>query len=141
MRGVLDYDPKKKLRTVIYPVKMNYEKQCLFIKEPVKTKGADMEDTRKEDADKEGRRQDMEKPAKIKSVTWVPQESTKAMSTMIPGAAKALPRMTPAKNSWRIWDPGRSEVHVVLRGVIVSIKTTPERRRALCRIQVVYMYM
>jgi hypothetical protein len=39
-------------------------------------------------------------------VAWVPR-----------GAAKlAMPRKTPARSSWRIWDPGRDEVHVVLRG-------------------------
>jgi hypothetical protein len=29
--------------------------------------------------------------------------------------AKALPRITPARSSWRIWDPSRSKEHVVLR--------------------------
>ncbi|KAK1646352.1 hypothetical protein QYE76_064157 [Lolium multiflorum] len=101
MRCVLDNYPKKILRAVNNPVKMKHMKQWLFIKEPVKM----------EDADKEGQRQAMEKPAKIKSVTWVPR-----------GAEKAMPRKTPARSSWRIWDPGRSGVHVVLRGVIVSIK-------------------
>ncbi|KAK1620523.1 hypothetical protein QYE76_026040 [Lolium multiflorum] len=95
MRRVLDYYPKKEIRTVNNPVKMKRKKKCLFIKEPVKT----------EDADKEGRRQAMEKPAKVKSVTWVPG-----------GTAKVMSRKTPARSSWRIWDPGRSEAHVVLRG-------------------------
>jgi hypothetical protein len=44
-------------------------------------------------------------------VAWVPRE-----------AAKVMPRKTPARSSWRIWDPGRSEAHVVLRGVIVRTK-------------------
>ncbi|KAK1650444.1 hypothetical protein QYE76_068249 [Lolium multiflorum] len=95
MRRVLDYYPKKEFRTVNNPVKMKHTKQCLFIKEPVKM----------EDADKKGRRQAMEKPAKVKSVTWVSR-----------GTAKAMPRKTPAGSSWRIWDPGRGKVHVVLRG-------------------------
>jgi hypothetical protein len=95
MRHVLDYYPKKKLRTVNKPVKMKHTKQCVFIEKLVKT----------EDADKEDRRQTKEKPTKVKSVAWVPR-----------GAAKAMPRKTPAGSSWRIWDPGRNEVHVVLRG-------------------------
>jgi hypothetical protein len=75
---------------------MKHKRQCLFIKEPVKTK----------DADRENRpHQAMEKPAKVKSVAWVPR-----------GAAKLMLRKTPARSSWRIWDPGRSEAHVVLRG-------------------------
>ncbi|KAK1611292.1 hypothetical protein QYE76_034965 [Lolium multiflorum] len=102
MRRVLNYYPKKELRTVNNPVKMKHKKKCLFIKVPVKT----------EDADKENcRREAMKKPTKVKLVAWVPR-----------GAAKAMPRKTPAGSSWRIWDPGRSGVHVVLRGVIVSIK-------------------
>jgi hypothetical protein len=44
------------------------------------------------------------------------------MSMMTVGTAKALPKMTPVRSSWRIWDPGRSEAHVVLRGVIVRNK-------------------
>jgi hypothetical protein len=95
MRRVLNYYSKKELRTVNNPVKMKHTKQCLFIKEPVKT----------EDADKDCRREAQEKPAKVKSVTWVPR-----------GTAKAMPMKTPARNSWRIWDPGGSEAHVVLRG-------------------------
>jgi hypothetical protein len=95
MRRVLNYYSKKELRTVNNPVKMKHTKQCLFIKEPVKT----------EDADKEGQRQAMEKPTKVKSVAWVPR-----------GAAKAMPKMTPAGSSWRMWDPGQGEVRVVLRG-------------------------
>ena len=59
-----------------------------------------------EDADKEdGRREAMEKPAKAMSVTWV-----------LRGAAKTISRMTPARSSWRTWDPGRREAHAVLRG-------------------------
>ncbi|KAK1670120.1 hypothetical protein QYE76_058279 [Lolium multiflorum] len=95
MRRVLNYYSKKELRTVNNPVKMKHTKQCLFIKEPVKT----------EDADKDCQREAQEKPAKVKSVTWVPR-----------GTAKAMPMKTPARNSWRIWDPGGSEAHVVLRG-------------------------
>ncbi|KAK1661504.1 hypothetical protein QYE76_049663 [Lolium multiflorum] len=102
MRRVLDYYPKKELRTVNNPVKMKRKKKCLFIKVPVKIEDADKEDCQHEA---------MEKPTKEKSVAWVAR-----------GAAKAIPRKTPAGSSWRIWDPGRSEVHVVLRGVIVSIK-------------------
>ncbi|KAK1631266.1 hypothetical protein QYE76_005581 [Lolium multiflorum] len=102
MRCVLDNYPKKIFRVVNNPVKMKHTKQCLFIKEPVKTEDADKEDCRREAR---------EKPAKVKSVTWVPRGTTKAMS-----------RKMPAGSSWRIWDPGRSGVHVVLRGVIVSIK-------------------
>jgi hypothetical protein len=69
MRRVLDYYPKKEIRTVNNPVKMKHTKQCLFIKEPVKT----------EDADKEGRRQAIKKPAKVKSVAWVPRESARVL--------------------------------------------------------------
>jgi hypothetical protein len=96
MRRVLDYYPKKIFRVVNNPEKMKHKVQCLFIKKPVKTEDADKEDCRREA---------QEKPAKVRSVTWVPR-----------GAAKAMPRKTPAGSSWRIWDPGRNEVHVVLRG-------------------------
>ncbi|KAK1643703.1 hypothetical protein QYE76_061508 [Lolium multiflorum] len=92
MRRVLNYYPNK----VNNPVKMKHRKQCVFIEEPVKTEDADKEDCGREA---------MEKPTKVKSVAWVPQ-----------GTAKAMPRKTPAGSSWRIWDPGRSEEHVVLRG-------------------------
>jgi hypothetical protein len=78
------------------PVKMKRKKQCVFIEKPVKTEEADKENCRREA---------LEKPAKVKSVPWVPR-----------GVAKAMPRKTPAGSSWRIWDPGRGEEHVVLRG-------------------------
>ena len=97
MRGVLDYYPKEILRMVKNSVTINYKRQWLFIKEPMKTEDADIKD-----ADKDCRREAMEKPTKAKSVTW----------GMTPGAAKAMPRMTPARSSWRIWDPGRcKEAH------------------------------
>jgi hypothetical protein len=47
--------------------------------------------------------------------------ATKAMSTMKTKSAKAVPRVTPTRSKWRIWNPGRSEA-VVLRGVIVRNK-------------------
>jgi hypothetical protein len=75
---------------------MKRKKKWFFIKVPVKTEDADK---------KEGQRQAMEKPTKVKSVAWVPR-----------GAAKAMPKMTPAGSSWRMWDPGQGEVRVVLRG-------------------------
>ena len=71
----------------------------------------DKENVDKEDADKEGRRGIMEKPTKTMSVTWV-----------LRGAATTMPRMTPARSSWRSWDPGRRKVYVVvIREVIVRI--------------------
>jgi hypothetical protein len=85
-RSVLDYYPIKKLRTADNLVKMNYENQCSFIKEPVKTEGTvmddiDKEDAEKKDADEEGRREAMETLTKANSVIWVPRkEATKAMS-------------------------------------------------------------
>jgi hypothetical protein len=90
---------------------MKQEKNCLLIEEPVKVK----------DDKKDDQRQAMEKPAKVKTVTWMLRGATKAMSTMKVKTAKAVPRVTPTRSKWRIWDPGRSEA-VVLRGVIVSIK-------------------
>jgi hypothetical protein len=75
------------------------------------------EDDKKEDDQREA----MEKPAKAKTVTWMRQEATKAMSTIMAKSAKAVPMVTPTQSKWRIWDPGRSEV-VVLRGVIVRNK-------------------
>jgi hypothetical protein len=38
------------------------------------------------------------------------------MSTMTAETVKAIPRVTPTQSKWRIWDPGRGEAHVVLRG-------------------------
>jgi hypothetical protein len=112
MRCVLDYYSKEALRTVDNPVKMKQEKNCLLVEEPVKVK----------DDKKDEERQAMEKPAKAKTVTWMLQEgAAKAMSTMMAKSAKAVPRATPTRSKWRIWDPGQSEA-VVLRGVIVSIK-------------------
>jgi hypothetical protein len=89
IRGVFTFYPKKQFRTINNPVKMNHKEQCLFIEKLVKTKNADT---------KNCGRQAMEKPAKVKSVAWLLQ-----------GTAKAQPRKTLARNSWRIWDPGRSE--------------------------------
>jgi hypothetical protein len=68
MRRVLDYYPKKEFRMINNSVTMNHKKDPLFIKEPTKT----------EDANKKDRRKVMEKPTKVKSVTW----------RMAPGAAK-----------------------------------------------------
>jgi hypothetical protein len=72
---VLDYYPKKEFRTVNNLVKMKLTKQCSFIEEPVKTEEADKEDCRREA---------LEKPAKVKSVTWVPRRTTKSMSRKTP---------------------------------------------------------
>jgi hypothetical protein len=112
MRCVLDYYSKEALRTVNNPVKMKHEKQCLLIEEPVQIK----------DDKEDDQCQAMEKPIKAKTVTWMLQGTTKAMSTRTTKTAKAVPRVTPTRSKWRIWDPGRCEAHVVLRGVIVSIK-------------------
>jgi hypothetical protein len=84
-----------------------YQARCLQTKEEVKT-----EDVNKED----GQRQTMEKPAKVKSVTLKTQRATKAMSMMMAETVKAIPRVTPTRSNWRIWDPGRRKAHVVLRG-------------------------
>ena len=78
-----------------------------FIEPSIMFQGADKKDSRHEGmekgADKKGcRREAMEKSTKAKSVTWV----------LSKGAAKAMPWMTPARSSWRIWDPGRcKEAH------------------------------
>jgi hypothetical protein len=111
MRRALDCYLKKVLRMVNL-VKLKNEKQCSFNEEPVKTKDVDK---------KNNQCQAMEKPAKVKTVTWMLQGATKAMSTMTAKTAKVVPRVTPTRSRWRIWDPGRNEA-VVLRGVIVSIK-------------------
>jgi hypothetical protein len=95
------------------------------------------EQVKTEDADKDGKRQAMEKPAKVKLVTWKTQRATKAMSTMMTETVKAIPRVTPTHSKWRIWDPGRSEAHVVLRGVIVRIKHVL-RQTASCVASVSY---
>jgi hypothetical protein len=106
MRRVLECYPKKILRTVDNPVKMKQEKNCLRIEEPVKVK----------DDKEDDERQAMKKPAKAKTVTWMLQGgATKAMLTMMAKSAKAVPRVTPTRSKWRIWNPGRSEA-VVLRG-------------------------
>jgi hypothetical protein len=112
IRRVLDNYPKEVLRTVHNPMKMIYKKQGMFIEESVKTEEADKTDDQ---------RQAMEKPAKVKAVTWMLQRATKAMSTIKAKLAKAVPRITPTRSKWRIWDPGRSKA-VVLRGVIVRNK-------------------
>jgi hypothetical protein len=124
IRRVLDNYPKEALQTVHNPMKMIYKKQGMFIKESVKTEEADKMDDQ---------RQAMEKPVKIKTVTWMIRGTTKAMSTRKTKTAKVVPRVTPTRSKWRIWDPGRSEV-VVLRGVIVRIKHDP---CVLCRQDVV----
>jgi hypothetical protein len=112
MRRVLDCYPKNPFRTVNNPVKMKHEKQYVLIEELVKTGEADKKD---------GRHEAMEKPAKAKTVTWMRQGATKAMSTIMTKSAKVVPRVTPTRSKWRIWNPGRNEAFV-LRGVIVSIK-------------------
>jgi hypothetical protein len=69
---------------------MKHEKQYVFIEEMVKTE---------EDVDKEGdQRQVMKKPTKAKTVTWVLQGATKAMSMVKAKTAKAMPRVTPTHN-------------------------------------------
>jgi hypothetical protein len=112
MQYVLNCYSKKALQTV-NSVKLKNEKQCSFSKEPVKTKDMDKENDQ---------RQAMEKPAKVKTVTWMLRGATKAMSTIKTKTAKVVPGITPTQSKWRIWDPGRSEVHVVLRRVIVRNK-------------------
>jgi hypothetical protein len=104
------------------------EREYLFTKEEVKA----------EDADMDGKRQAMEKPTKVKAVTWKTQGTTKAMSTRTVKTVKAIPRVTPTQSKWRIWDPGRGEAHVVLRGVIVRIKHDPTP--AGCRVLRPYTY-
>jgi hypothetical protein len=104
------------------------EREYLFTKEEVKA----------EDADMDGKRQAMEKPTKVKAVTWKTQGTTKAMLTRTVKTVKAIPRVTPTQSKWRIWDPGRGEAHVVLRGVIVRIKHDPTP--AGCRVLRPYTY-
>jgi hypothetical protein len=111
-----------------YFIEPERQKQCLHIKKYVKT-----EDDEKED----DQRESMEKPAKLKTVTWMLRGVTKAMSTMKIKSAKAVPRVTPTQSKWRIWDPGRSEA-VVLREVIVRIKHDPMPERQHVRIVHVY---
>jgi hypothetical protein len=105
MRRVLDVYLKNTLRTV-NPVKLKNKKQCSPSEEPVKTKDVNKKDDQC---------QAMEKPAKAKTVTWMIQGATKAMSIRTAKTAKAAPRVTPTQSKWRIWDPGRSKA-VVLRG-------------------------
>jgi hypothetical protein len=112
MRHVLNCYSKKVLQIVNKPVKMKHKKQCLLSKEPVKTEDVDKEDDQ---------RQAMEKPVKVKTVTWMLQGATKAMPIRKTKTAKVVPGITPTRSKWRIWDPGRSEA-VVLRGVIVRNK-------------------
>jgi hypothetical protein len=92
MRRALDYYPKKVLRT-INPVKLKNKKQCSPSEEPVKTKDIDKEDDQ---------RQAMEKPVKAKTVTWMRQGATKAMSTIMTKSAKVVPRVIPTRSKWRI---------------------------------------
>jgi hypothetical protein len=112
MRRMLDCYLKQTLQTVNNPVKMKHKKQCLLSKEPVKTKDVNKKDDQC---------QAMEKPAKAKTVTWMLRGATKVMSTITAKTAKVVPRVTPTRSRWRIWDPGRNEA-VVLRGVIVRNK-------------------
>jgi hypothetical protein len=112
IRRVLECYPIKKFRRINNLVKMKHKKQYMFIEEPMRI-----------DADKKDD-QAMEKPTKLKSVTWVLRGTAKAMSTRKTKTAKAVPRVTPTRSKWRIWDPGRSEV-IVFRGVIVCIKHDP----------------
>jgi hypothetical protein len=123
MRRVFDNYTKKAIQKMHIPAKLKHKKQCMLNKEPVKTEDADKEDS-------EGQAED--KPTKVKSVAWV-----------LRGTAKAMPRMMPVRSTWRIWDPGRSEAHVVLRGVIVRNKHDwiPARHHALYHIQRVYVYV
>jgi hypothetical protein len=60
--------------------------RCLRTKEEVKTEHADKEN---------GRRQAMEKPTKVKPVTWAVQGTTKEKSTMMVETVKAIPRVAP----------------------------------------------
>jgi hypothetical protein len=115
MRCVFDCYPKEVLRTTNNLVKMKHKMQCLLSEEPVKTEDANKKD---------GRREATDKPTKLKSVTWVLRGTTKAMSTRTTKMAKEVPRVTPTRSKWHIWDPGRSEA-VVLRGVIIRIKHDP----------------
>jgi hypothetical protein len=71
------------------PMKVKGTCECsLSIEEPVKFEEANKKD---------GWRQAMDKPTAGKSVTW-----------MLEGTTMTMSRMTLARSSWRIWDPGRS---------------------------------
>jgi hypothetical protein len=135
MRHVLNCYSKKVLQIVNNSVKMKHKKQCLLSEEPVKTEDVDKKDDQ---------RQAMEKPTKEKTVTWMLRGATKAMPIRKTKAAKVVPGITPMRIKWRIWDPGRSDAHVVLRGVIVRIKHVLRRdgirARCPCSIQVVYVH-
>jgi hypothetical protein len=89
-----------------YFIEQERQKQCLHIKKYVKTEADEKEDDQREA---------MEKPAKAKTMTWMRQGATKAMSTIMAKSAKIVLRVTPTRSKWRIWNPGRSEA-VVLRG-------------------------
>ena len=76
-----------------------------------------------EDVDKKDYcRQSVDESTKAKSMSWMPRETTKAMSAIKAEATRAMPRVAPTQSKRRIWDPGRSEAHVVLRGVNVGNK-------------------
>src|SRR3954468_8945380 len=95
-----------------------------FIEPSIMSQGTDKKDSRREGMKKgvdkkDCRREAMEKPTRAKTTTWVPQETTKGMSKRMPGAAKAMAWMTPTQSSWRIWNPCRNDMHIVLKGVIV----------------------
>ena len=60
--------------------------------------------------------QSEDESTKVKSMSWMLREVTKAMSIMEAKVAKVMPRITPTRSNRRIWDPGRRERHVVLRG-------------------------
>ena len=93
-----------------------------FIEPSIMSQGADKKDSRREGMEKgadkkDCRREAMEKPTRAKTATWVPQETTKALSKMMVEVAKVKPTVTPTQSSWRIWNPGRCRrEHVVLRG-------------------------
>ena len=70
-----------------------------------------------EDIDKKDYyRQSVDESTKAKSMSWMPREVTKAMSMMEAKVAKVMPGITLTRSNRRIWDPGRRERHVVLRG-------------------------
>ena len=56
----------------------------------------------------------------------------KAMSAIKAETTRAMPRVTPTQSKRRIWDPGRSEAHVVLRGVNVGNKHDRCRHGMVC---------
>ena len=92
-----------------------------------------------EDVDKKDCcRQSIDESTKANSMSWMPREATKAMSMKKAEAAKGMLRVTPTRSNWRIWDPGRNEAHVVLRGVNVGNK---HAWVVLIRVRVVYVHV